>query len=260
VTGDGHRLATTGRALQSGRSTLALPLDRLRGGRARILRLDGCNIPEFRLRAFDGDDPAPKLSMKVVVGSVLRRTKTPVVHGHMRWVVFRPYWDVPATIAHKEILPRAARDPAYLAHEQMEFAADGRLRQRPGPRNALGLVKFVFPNPYDVYLHDTPQKEYFARSRRDLSHGCMRVADAVALAEFVLGWDRARITTAMTEGANNRWVALPETVPVYVLYTTVAVEDGGSCSSTTSTDTTRRWHMRSTAATLIRGAGWWADG
>jgi murein L,D-transpeptidase YcbB/YkuD len=107
----------------------------------------------------------------------------------------------------------------------MEFV-EGRLRQRPGPQNALGLVKFVFPNPFGVYLHDTPQKEYFARSRRDLSHGCMRVADAVALAEFVLGWDRARITTAMTAGVDNRWVDVPDAVPVYVLYATVAVEDG----------------------------------
>jgi L,D-transpeptidase YcbB len=182
------------------------------------------NIPEFRLHAFAGDDPMPTLSMKVVVGSVVRRTETPVVHGHLRWVVFRPYWDVPASIARKEILPRAAREPGYLAHEQMDFV-DGRLRQRPGPKNALGLVKFVFPNPFDVYLHDTPQKEYFARSRRDLSHGCMRVSDAVALAEFVLGWDRGRIVTAMTEGANNRWVEAPGTVPVDVLYATAAAED-----------------------------------
>jgi murein L,D-transpeptidase YcbB/YkuD len=183
------------------------------------------NIPEFRLRAFDGDDSVPRLSMKVVVGSVVRRTKTPVVHGHMRWVVFRPYWDVPARIARKEILPRAAREPGYLEREQMELR-DGHLRQRPGPKNALGLAKFVFPNPFDVYLHDTPQKEYFARSRRDLSHGCMRVSEAIALAEFVLGWDRGRIAAAMTEGPNNHWVEVPGTIPVYVLYTTVAVEDG----------------------------------
>jgi murein L,D-transpeptidase YcbB/YkuD len=182
------------------------------------------NIPEFRLRAFERGDVEPRLSMKVVVGSVVRRTRTPVVHGHMRWVVFRPYWDVPPSIARKELLPRAARDPGYLASEAMEFAG-GRLRQRPGPRNALGLVKFVFPNPFDVYLHDTPQKAYFAWNRRDFSHGCIRVADAAALAEFVLGWDRGRVTAAMREGPDNRRVELREPVPVYVVYTTVGVED-----------------------------------
>ena len=163
--------------------------------------------------------------MNVVVGSVVKRTTTPVVNGRISWVVFRPYWDVPATIARKEILPRAAREPGYLASEQMEFV-HGRLRQRPGPKNALGLVKFVFPNPFDVYLHDTPRKEYFGRTRRDLSHGCMRVADGAALAEFVLGWDRARITTAMTEGANNRWVEVRAPVPIDVIYTTATVEEG----------------------------------
>ncbi len=182
------------------------------------------NIPEFRLWGFEGSDPIPRVSMKVVVGSAARRTETPIVHAHMRYVVFRPYWDVPASIARKEILPRAARDRGYLAREHMAVV-DGRVRQRPGPDNALGLVKFVFPNPFDVYLHDTPQKEYFARSRRDFSHGCMRVAEAAALAEFVLGWDRERIEAAMTTGPDDRRVSLLEEVAVYVVYTTAAVED-----------------------------------
>ena len=105
----------------------------------------------------------------------------------MRWVVFRPYWEGPNSIARKGLFPPASRDPGFLARERMEVH-DGRLRQRPGPDNALGLVKFVFPNPFDVYLHDTPQKQYFTRVRRDFSHGWMRVSDAVALAEFVPGW------------------------------------------------------------------------
>jgi murein L,D-transpeptidase YcbB/YkuD len=205
---------------------IALAMERLRWSPAEVAgRFVVVNIPEFRLRGFDDGDPAPKVSMGVIVGSAARRTETPILQARMRSVVFRPYWDVPDSIARKEILPRAARDPRYLERERMEVVS-GRLRQRPGPDNALGLVKFVFPNPFDVYLHDTPQKAYFVRSRRDFSHGCMRVADPVGLAEFVLGWSAERITAAMTEGPDARRVDLPEPVSVYVLYTTVVVEDG----------------------------------
>jgi murein L,D-transpeptidase YcbB/YkuD len=204
---------------------IELAMERLRWAPRDVGRLVVVNIPEFRLRAFEAHAETPSLSMKVVVGSAARRTETPIVHAHMQWIVFRPYWNVPDSIARKEILPRVTRDAGYLAREHMEIL-DGRLRQRPGTHNALGLVKFVFPNTFGVYLHDTPQKGYFARSRRDLSHGCMRVADPVGLAAFLLGWERARIAAAMSDGPDDRWVEVPDRTPVYVLYATAAVEDG----------------------------------
>lgn len=184
------------------------------------------NIPEFRLRGFTGGTPGAQLTMNVVVGSAVRRTLTPIMQADMRYVVFRPYWDVPASIARNEILPRAARDPGYLGRQSMETIG-GRVRQRPGPDNALGLVKFIFPNAFDVYLHDTPSKQYFERNRRDFSHGCIRVADPPALAEFVLGWDRARITEAMNRGRDDQRVNLPAPIPVYLFYATIVVAEDG---------------------------------
>jgi murein L,D-transpeptidase YcbB/YkuD len=187
------------------------------------------NIPEFRLLGFESGMQQPLVEMEVVVGSAAQRTETPIMHADMRWVVFRPYWNVPPQIAKKETLPRVTRDPEYLVRENMEIV-DGQVRQLPGQNNALGLVKFIFPNEFDVYLHDTPSKDLFARSRRDFSHGCIRVGDPVALAEFVLRWDRTRITDAMSAGRDDRWVGLPKQVPVYLLYTTAVVEEDGQIS------------------------------
>jgi murein L,D-transpeptidase YcbB/YkuD len=171
------------------------------------------------------------LEMRAVVGSASLRHETPVLHATMKYLVFRPYWDVPSTIARKEILPDAERDPGYLSRHNYEFH-NGRIRQRPGKGNALGLLKFVFPNPYNVYMHDTPKKGLFARSRRDFSHGCIRLSDAAALAEFVLRgqgkWDRAGIETSMTKGPDNRFVELARPVGVYLLYSTVVVDQDGT--------------------------------
>jgi L,D-transpeptidase YcbB len=183
------------------------------------------NIPEFRLRAFeDGDQP---LVIKTVVGKAARQTQTPIVHADMTHIVFRPYWEVPRAIARKEILPKVAQDPQYLARHDMEIVGN-RIRQRPGPDNALGLVKFIFPNPHHVYLHDTPTRALFRRSRRDFSHGCIRLADAPALARWVLrnqgSWDSTRIDRAMKEGKDNTWLALDQPLPVYLFYTTVVVD------------------------------------
>lgn len=187
------------------------------------------NVPEFRLRAFERDEETPRLSMGVVVGSAARGTETPIMSADMRFLVFKPTWTVPHEIAKKEILPRAAQDPTYLEKQHMELV-DGTLRQRPGPNNALGSVKFVMPNPYQVYLHDTPAKELFRRSRRDFSHGCIRVQDPVGLAEFALDgtWDRERILAAMRTGPERQRVNLPRPVPVYLLYTTAVVEADGT--------------------------------
>jgi L,D-transpeptidase YcbB len=189
------------------------------------------NLPEFQLRGYYRGNTSPTLQLRAVVGSASLRHETPVLHASMQYLVFRPYWDVPPTIAQKEILPDSKRDPAYFSKHHYEFH-NGRIRQRPGDENALGLLKFVFPNPFHVYMHDTPTKRLFAKSRRDFSHGCIRVSDAAALAEFVLRgqgkWDREGIDTSMKSGRNNRRVYLERPVGVYLLYSTVVVDEDGT--------------------------------
>jgi L,D-transpeptidase YcbB len=189
------------------------------------------NLPEFQLRGYYRGNTSPALQLRAVVGSASLRHETPVLHASMQYLVFRPYWDVPPTIAQKEILPDSKQDPAYFSRHHFEFH-HGRIRQRPGDDNALGLLKFVFPNPFHVYMHDTPTKRLFATSRRDFSHGCIRVSDAAALAEFVLRgqgkWDREAIDTSMKSGRNNRRVYLERPVGVYLLYSTVVVDEDGT--------------------------------
>ncbi len=214
------------------------------------------NVPMFRLWAWDArslQDPSsdrPALEMRVIVGSA-RGTRTPVFSGEMRAIVFRPYWNVPRSIVVNEILPLVRRDPYYLRRQNMEIVAgDGdaapvveptpvhldqlargqlRLRQRPGPQNALGPIKFVAPNEYDVDLHGTPAQALFARARRDFSHGCIRVEDPVALTEWVLGdraqWDRDRVIAA-TAGADNVTVPVPRSIRVLVFYMTAMSVEG----------------------------------
>lgn len=185
------------------------------------------NIPEFRLFAFYTGRPRPHLIMDVVVGRSARLTRTPAMRADMTAVVFRPYWDVPPSIAKREILPRMERDSGYLERHHMEIVGR-RVRQRPGVGNSLGLVKFVLPNRHHIYLHDTPARALFGRARRDFSHGCIRLADPAALAEFVLanrtGWDHQRITEAMTRGRNNVTVPVEPEVPVFLFYTTAIVD------------------------------------
>ena len=216
-------------------------------------RVVAINIPMFRLWAWDGTHGArPALAMNVIVGRALK-TQTPVFADEMRYLIFRPYWNVPRSIARNETLPAIARNPGYLAKNDMEIVQgesdaarvlpptpesvallrDGlaRVRQRPGPANSLGLVKFIFPNDANVYLHGTPAKSLFERSRRDFSHGCVRVADPVALAQWLLDdqpqWTRERIVAAM-EGQKSERVNLTKPVPVLLYYVTAVVspEDG----------------------------------
>ena len=234
---------------------IELALERLRWlphlGDERLIAL---NIPMFRLWAWDMIPPngAPLFGMDVIVGRALN-TQTPVFVEEMREVIFRPYWNVPRSILRHEILPKLERDTTYLQREDMEIVRGAgdhaqrveltpealaglrqgvlRVRQRPGPKNALGLIKFVFPNREDVYMHGTPAQALFAKSRRDFSHGCVRVADPVALAEWVLHdrpeWTRDRILGA-TMGAQTVHVKLPRHIQVILFYTTAAVmpEDG----------------------------------
>lgn len=186
------------------------------------------NIPSFQLTAYE--DTRAAVTMKVVTGKL--DSPTPVLSDDMTSVIFRPYWNVPPTIAEDEIIPIVLRDPGYLRRHNMELVS-GQIRQRPGASNALGLVKFVFPNAFGVYLHDTPDEGLFARPLRAFSHGCIRVEKPEALARWVLRdlpqWTPAAIQSAMRSG-RERSLALREPVPVYVTYQTVGRgEDGAVC-------------------------------
>jgi len=240
--------------LQARVGQLVLALERLRWLPHLSPGFLAVNIPMFRLWGWDVVplDGAPAFEMDVIVGRALN-TETPVLIERMRYVTFRPYWNVPASITRSEILPALARDPGYLAREDMEIVsgetdeatpvpATGenlerlrlgqlRVRQRPGPKNSLGLVKFSFPNDENIYLHGTPATQLFGRPRRDFSHGCVRVQDPVALAQWVLRdqpeWTRERILAAMS-GPRPVRVDLTRPISVILFYLTAVVmpEDG----------------------------------
>jgi L,D-transpeptidase YcbB len=185
------------------------------------------NVPAFQLRAFDKGEPV--LEMKVIVGQEYEDKATPVFSDSMETVVFRPYWNITPDIQAKEIEPKLASNPGYLAANDMEYYNDGgqrRIRQRPGPKNSLGFVKFLFPNDFNIYLHDTPNHELFDKDVRAFSHGCIRVEKPDELAQWVLGWDATKVEQAMREGADNRGVKLPQKIPVYIAYGTTYVRDG----------------------------------
>jgi murein L,D-transpeptidase YcbB/YkuD len=176
-------------------------------------------------------------------------TRTPLFDEDMRAIEFSPYWNVPPSIARGETVPRLRRDPAYFGQQGFEFVTPGgavvnalsaanldavlrsgwRIRQRPGPHNALGGIKFVFPNRNNIYLHHTPADSLFGRDRRDLSHGCIRVEQPLALALFVLrdepAWTEDRIRAAMAIGESST-VRLAQPLPVLIAYSTVVVKGG----------------------------------
>jgi murein L,D-transpeptidase YcbB/YkuD len=230
---------------------IELTLERLRWtpllqGRRMIV----VNVPEFMLRAYtvrpDGVDIA--LEMKIIVGKALD-TRTPLFDEDMLRIEFSPYWNVPRSIALSETVPRLRKDPAYFTQQGFEFVTPERtvvstlskahleavqlghwrIRQRPGPKNALGAIKFIFPNNGNIYLHHTPEPKLFARERRDFSHGCIRVEAPVALAQFVLQeepqWTEERIRGAM-EGGVSRTFNLRQPLPVLIAYATVVVKHG----------------------------------
>jgi murein L,D-transpeptidase YcbB/YkuD len=209
------------------------------------------NIPEFHLRAYD-ENFKVALQMNVVVGKAFGHD-TPIFSDTMEYAVFRPYWSVPYSIAKAEFLPRIARDPDYLAKKgfevvdsRQEVVASGTvsaevleqlragklfIRQTPGPKNSLGLVKFIFPNNYNIYFHDTPEQEFFAKSRRDFSHGCIRLERPADLAVWVLrnnpGWNMDRVQAAMN-ATTTQQVNLTHPIPVLILYATVIVTEDGA--------------------------------
>ncbi|HEX5727193.1 MAG TPA: L,D-transpeptidase family protein [Longimicrobiaceae bacterium] len=185
------------------------------------------NVPAFRLEAFDGGRSV--LQMRVIVGSEFDDRATPVFSDSMEYAVFRPYWLVPDTIAAKELFPKAQADPSYFATNRYElYQEEGktRIRQKPGPKNSLGLVKFLFPNEFSIYLHDTPQDSLFREDVRAFSHGCIRLEKPDQLARYALGWDLERIQRAMQEGPDDRRVDLPRKLPVYIAYFTTYMRNG----------------------------------
>ena len=201
------------------------------------------NIPEYRLEVWEGD--RVPVSMRVVVGK--QDTPTPIFNDEMTYLVFSPYWNVPDNIAQGETLPEVLKDPGFLQRANMEVVdasgnrvdplsidlgdpAKYRFRQRPGAHNSLGLVKFMFPNQFNVYLHDTPMDSLFARASRSFSHGCVRLEQPLALAEYVLRdqpeWTRERIEQAM-QAEEERSVKLKAPIPVYLGYWTARVAADG---------------------------------
>ncbi len=201
------------------------------------------NIPEYRLEVWD-HDKVP-LSMRVVVGK--KDTPTPIFADDMTHVVFAPYWNIPPDIVKNETLPSVLRDSAFLQRTNMEVVDNNgnvvdpssidlenagayRIRQRPGSSNSLGLVKFMFPNSFNVYLHDTPADSLFARTTRSFSHGCVRVEEAEKLAQYVLGdqpeWTSEKIDAAM-HANEERTVKLRAPIPVYLGYWTARVSADG---------------------------------
>jgi murein L,D-transpeptidase YcbB/YkuD len=183
------------------------------------------NIPEFRLHVYDKGDLA--WSSNVVVGSAAHNTV--IFTGTLQNIVFSPYWNVPNGIYKNEVLPGMQRDKNSLAKHNMEKFGNG-VRQKPGPANSLGLVKFLFPNSYDIYFHDTPSKSLFREDARAFSHGCIRLSEPKKLAQWLLrnnpGWDSVSITKAMNSG-KEKWVSLKETLPVYIGYFTAWVDREG---------------------------------
>jgi len=212
------------------------------------------NVPAFRLYAFDSLNAkgTPSLMMNVVVGRDQVGRQTPLFERDMRYIIFRPYWVIPRTILKKEILPAARKSGSYLAKHHYEiYSGNGdfgpsvpttaanldrvargelNLRQKPGPKNSLGLAKFIFPNDYNVYFHGTPATELFSRARRDFSHGCIRLESPPALAVWVLRdpqkWPPAEVQKAM-DGPKPRQVNLAKPLPVFIYYSTAAVRADG---------------------------------
>jgi murein L,D-transpeptidase YcbB/YkuD len=184
------------------------------------------NIPAFSLVVTEHDRTV--LSMRIVVGKDYLRT--PIFSGAITQVILSPYWNVPESIASKELLPKEHRTPGYLAHEHIEILKGGRLRQTPGPWNSLGLIKFNIPNRYDVYLHDTPARSLFDESTRAFSHGCMRIEKPVELAMWLLRdrqeWPRERIVDESQRGVEKA-IDVRKPLPVHVLYWTVYIDDTG---------------------------------
>ncbi len=212
------------------------------------------NLPEFVVRGYSGDGHAHTLdfTMKVVVGKALGEHDTPVFTHEMKYLIFRPFWNVPTSIVKKELTGHIEKSGVgYLASHNFETVDNAghlvnasaaqvehfnvNVREKPGPKNSLGLIKFMFPNEYDIYLHSTPQPELFSRSRRDFSHGCVRVQHPDDLAVWVLhrsdtpgDWPLDKVQDAMNNGQDNHQVNLKTPLPIVIFYLTANVGDDGA--------------------------------
>jgi murein L,D-transpeptidase YcbB/YkuD len=233
---------------------ITLAMERLRWLDDSLLqkRFALINIPEFTLRAFapDANGIKPVLEMAIVVGQA-HNNETPQMIKTLSSLVFSPYWNVPRSITIKELLPKLRSDPHYLVKENMELVdnsgvahgsevganelediryAEYRIRQRPGAKNALGELKFVFPNDDAIYMHDTPFKTLFAKERRDFSHGCVRLVNPMGFALFALEnqgeWDETKIREKISLGTEQHQI-LKERMPVLLLYLTANVDTEG---------------------------------
>ena len=218
------------------------------------------NIPEYKLYIYEDPDNDPEaereykevMNMRVIVGKTMH--STPIFSDKLEYVVMAPYWNVPNSIVENEIKPAMLKNPNYLASQDMEVVTKERnpkqvspysidwasvtqenfpymVRQRPGPENSLGAVKFLFPNEYNVYLHDTPADQLFSQNQRDFSHGCVRLEKPIELAKYMLRdmpeWDESRIRSTIN-GGEEKWVTLPKRVQVYIVYFTSWVDKDGN--------------------------------
>ncbi|MFT4153059.1 L,D-transpeptidase family protein [Parafilimonas sp.] len=189
------------------------------------------NIPEYKMYVYDSG--RLQFPMNVVVGS--SATGTVIFTGNLRYIVFSPYWNVPASIVKKEILPGIARNPNYLAAHHMEqFGMQAKdvpaIRQLPGADNALGRVKFLFPNNFDIYFHDTNNHGAFNASNRNISHGCIRLSDPKKLAMYLLRYDttyNSQTVDSLMNLDKEKWITLKKTVPVVISYYTAFVDSTG---------------------------------
>lgn len=259
LSADGTVNAATYKALSTPLSTRVKQIEySLERSRWLPPRLDSppilVNIPQFQLFGFytTADKEALLLKMKVIVGKTFPRNHTPVFAADMRYIIVRPYWDVPGDIVRNELIGKIRANPGWLARNGFEMVSgqgdDGagmpataaniaalargalRLRQKPGDNNSLGLVKLIFPNRYNVYLHGTPAQNLFAATRRAFSHGCIRVEDPLSLAAFVLRdqpqWSRAALDAASKLDHSTR-INLSKPVRVFILYATSIVTESG---------------------------------
>ncbi len=187
------------------------------------------NIPEFMMHVYDSG--RLQFNINVIVGT--SANSTVIFNDRLQYVVFSPYWNVPESIVRDEILPGIKKDPDYLSKHNMEILKEDTvpvIRQNPGPANSLGLVKFLFPNNYNIYFHDTPNRNLFAQSSRSFSHGCIRVGEPKKLAQYLLqtdsSWTAKNIDSAM-HLKKEKWVPLKKTVPVFIVYFTAWVDING---------------------------------
>ncbi len=212
------------------------------------------NIPEFMLHVYEGRNKA--FDMVVVVGKEGHNTM--MFRGDLNQVVFSPYWNVPQSIVTKEILPAIEKNSKYLAKENMEVTgtdADGvpEIRQLPGAKNSLGRVKFLFPNSFNIYFHDTPAKSLFSKDKRAYSHGCIRLSDPEKMANYLLrndpNWTETKIEEAMNSG-KERFVKLKDPIPVFITYYTAWVDESGALNFREDI----YGHDSSVSAKMFRGA------